>query len=43
MVKIFQGKHHVRSFANFVRRKVKAMIFKALPKLTADMLDKATH
>ena len=38
-----QNKHHVISFANFVRRQVKSMTFKKLPKLTGDMLDKATN
>ena len=39
----FQEKHHVRSFAKSVRRKVKIMTFKTLPKISEDMLDKATH
>ena len=34
--KRFQGKHFVRSNANFIRRNVKSMTFKALPK-TADI------
>ena len=32
----FHNKHHVRSFSNFVRRKVKTMIFKALQKITLE-------
>ena len=39
----FQNKHHVRSFANFVRRKVTIMALKTLSKIPEDMLTKATH
>ena len=33
----------LRTFANFVRRKVKIMAFKTLPKIPEVMLDKPTH
>ena len=39
----FQSKHHVRSFANFLCRKVKIMVLKKLLKIPEDMLDKAIH
>ena len=34
----FQEKQYTRSFANFVHRKAKTMTFKALPKISEDIL-----
>ena len=33
----FQGKHHVKYFTKFVRRKVKVMTFNILPKIPEGM------